>query len=47
LDEAEKAISMLNGRDMDGRALTVTEARPKPEGGAGRSFGGGGRRDDR
>ncbi len=48
LDEAEKAISMFNGRDMDGRALTVTEARPKPEGGAGgRSFGGGGRRDDR
>jgi RNA recognition motif-containing protein len=46
LDEAEKAISMFNGRDMDGRALTVTEARPKPEGGAGRSFGGG-RRDDR
>lgn len=45
LDEAEKAISMFNGRDMDGRALTVTEARPKPEG-AGRSFGGG-RRDDR
>ncbi len=47
LDEAEKAISMFNGRDMDGRALTVTEARPKPEGGAGRSFGGGGHRDDR
>ncbi|MCX6780846.1 MAG: RNA-binding protein [Candidatus Magasanikbacteria bacterium] len=47
LDEAEKAISMFNGRDMDGRALTVTEARPKPEGTGGRSFGGGGRRDDR
>lgn len=46
LDEAEKAISMFNGRDMDGRALTVTEARPKPEGNGGRSFGGP-RRDDR
>ncbi len=42
LEEAEKAISMLNGYQMGGRALTVTEARPKPEGGAGRSFGGGG-----
>ncbi len=40
LEEAEKAISMFNGYQMNGRAVTVTEARPKPEGG--RSFGGGG-----
>jgi RNA recognition motif-containing protein len=36
--EADKAISALNGRDLDGRALNVNEARPKTE----RSFGGGG-----
>lgn len=42
LEEADKAISMFNGQQMGGRAITVTEARPKPEGGAGRSFGGGG-----
>lgn len=46
LEEAEKAISMFNGYQMQGRGITVTEARPKPEGGAGRSFGGP-RRDDR
>jgi RNA recognition motif-containing protein len=27
--EAAKAISSLNGTDLDGRALNVTEARPK------------------
>jgi RNA recognition motif-containing protein len=32
--EAQAAITALNGKDMDGRALTVNEARPKPEGGA-------------
>jgi cold-inducible RNA-binding protein len=36
--EADRAISELNGRDLDGRALNVNEARPKTE----RSFGGGG-----
>jgi cold-inducible RNA-binding protein len=36
--EAERAISELNGRDLDGRALNVNEARPKTE----RGFGGGG-----
>ena len=45
--EADNAISALNGYQMDGRALNVNEARPKPErgfggGGAGRGFGGGG-----
>jgi RNA recognition motif-containing protein len=45
--EALAAIGALNGKDMDGRNLTVNEARPRPEGGArGRSGpgGGGGRR---
>lgn len=27
-DEAQKAIEMFNGKDMDGRNLTVNEARP-------------------
>ena len=36
--EGQKAIAGLNGRDLDGRALNVNEARPKTE----RSFGGGG-----
>ena len=36
--EADRAIAELNGRELDGRALNVNEARPKTE----RSFGGGG-----
>jgi RNA recognition motif-containing protein len=41
--EAQSAISALNGKDMGGRALTVNEARPKEAGGGGRGgFGGGG-----
>lgn len=28
--EAETAISELNGAEMDGRTLTVNEARPRP-----------------
>jgi RNA recognition motif-containing protein len=41
--EAQAAISALNGSEVDGRALTVNEARPKPEGGGGRGgYGGGG-----
>ena len=40
--EAQAAIAALNGKDMDGRALTVNEARPKTEGG-GRGGSGGGR----
>ncbi len=41
-DNAEKAIAQFNGTELDGRALTVNEARPqvKREGGGG---GGGGR----
>jgi RNA recognition motif-containing protein len=48
--EAQAAIAALNGKQHDGRALTVNEARPKTEGGGrggsgGRGgFGGGGRR---
>ena len=47
--EADQAISALNGYQMEGRALNVNEARPKPErgfgaagGGGNRGFGGGG-----
>ena len=29
--EAAKAITELNGKELEGRALTVNEARPKPE----------------
>lgn len=32
---AEAAISQLNGKEMNGRALNVNEARPKPQGGSG------------
>jgi cold-inducible RNA-binding protein len=42
--EAERAISELNGRDLDGRALNVNEARPKTERGFGGGGGGGGQR---
>ena len=31
--DAIKAIDGLNGREVDGRALTVNEARPREEGG--------------
>lgn len=33
--EGNAAINGLNGRDLDGRALNVNEARPKTERGAG------------
>ena len=36
---AEAAIARLNGADLNGRAMNVNEARPKPAGGGG---GGGG-----
>ena len=44
--DADRAISELNGRDLDGRALNVNEARPKTDRGAG-GGGGGQRRDKR
>ena len=44
--EAQAAIAALNGHEIEGRPLTVNEARPKPEGGGGRGgrggYGGGG-----
>ncbi len=52
--EGQNAIAALNGRDLDGRALNVNEARPKENrgGGGGGGFrgnsgGGGQRRNDR
>lgn len=30
-DEAQKAVEALNGANLDGRTLTVNEARPKTE----------------
>src|SRR5215831_258618 len=47
--EAQAAIAALSGKQVDGRTLTVNEARPKSEGGGGRGggrsgYGGGGRR---
>ena len=37
-EEAQAAIAALNGQQIDGRALTVNEARPKTEGGGGRRY---------
>ena len=39
-EEAQQAINQVNGVELDGRALTVNEARPKTSGGGG-GFGGG------
>lgn len=49
-DEANnaKAVDQLNGKELDGRAINVSEARPKEDrprrddNGGGRSFGGNG-----
>lgn len=41
--ESKLAAEKMNGVDLDGRQLTVNEAKPKEEGGGGRSFGGGNR----
>ncbi len=46
-EEAQKAIEGMNGKDMDGRALTVNVAKPREErppggGGGRREYGGGG-----
>jgi cold-inducible RNA-binding protein len=47
--EAERAISSLNGKQLDGRALNINEARPKESGGSyrGRSGGGASRQNNR
>ena len=45
-EEAQAAISALNGTNVNGRDITVTEARPREErgggSGGGRGYGGGG-----
>lgn len=46
-EQAQAAISALNGTEVDGRNIVVNESRPKQEGGSGggfkkRSFGNGG-----
>lgn len=45
-DEAAKAVTEIDGQDLEGRAIRVTEARPQEPrsggGGGGRGFGGGG-----
>lgn len=45
-EDATKAIAELNGKELDGRALNVSEARPREErprgGGGGGGYGGGG-----
>lgn len=46
-EDAQKAISTLNGTDLHGRTITVNEARPPRERGGGGGYGGGGGRDRR
>ena len=48
-DEAERAIAALNGRELDGRALNINEARPKEDrgGGGGYRGNGGGQRQNK
>src|SRR5687767_3710764 len=41
--EAQAAIAALNGQEVDGRALTVNEAKPREERPRGGGGGGGGR----
>jgi len=43
-DEAQNAISALNGKELAGRALTVNVAKPREERPGGGGGGGGGRR---
>jgi RNA recognition motif-containing protein len=47
-EEGKAAVAALNGKDIKGRALNVSEARPKTDSrrsGGGGGGGGGGRRD--
>src|SRR5204863_4348439 len=41
--EAQAAIAALNGQEVEGRALTVNEAKPREDRGGGRGGSGGGR----
>jgi len=45
-EEGEAAIAQFNGKEVNGRALNVNEAKPREprSGGGGRGFGGGGGR---
>jgi cold-inducible RNA-binding protein len=40
-EEAEAAISQFNGKEINGRVLTVNEAKPRENRGGGGGFGGG------
>jgi RNA recognition motif-containing protein len=40
--EAQAAIAALNGKEIEGRSITVNEARPKEGGGGRGGYGGGG-----
>ena len=42
-EEAQSAIEGLNSKELKGKALSVNEARPRPEGSGGRGRFGGGR----
>jgi cold-inducible RNA-binding protein len=42
--EGEAAIAQLNGAELNGRALTVNEAKPRENRAGGGGFGGGGNR---
>src|SRR5437763_14035975 len=44
-EAADAAVQALNGKEIDGRALTVNEARPREERSGGGGGYGGGRRD--
>ena len=46
-EEAQRAISELNGKELDGRKLTVNVSNPRPAGGAGGGPRGGGGRGGR
>lgn len=41
--DAQKAMGALNGREVDGRAIRVNEAKPQESRGGGGGYGGGGR----
>ena len=43
-DDADKAIAQLNGKEVNGRALTVNEARPREDRSGNRGGYGGGRK---
>ena len=42
-EEGENAIGELNGKEVNGRSLTVNEAKPREDRGGSRGGGGGGR----